>query len=164
MSITETKTANINTSVWNLIQRDWNHNDSQRPVFVVLRIGHWCVERKTPVLSRVFKMIKYGYLHWLHLSFIRYLAQCFIRRCRLPHINGIVISPTCIGENCTIFHQVTIGEIERDDGSRGAVYIGCGAKILGKTSIGSNVMIAAGAIVIMNVPVGSTVIGVNQIL
>jgi serine O-acetyltransferase len=82
----------------------------------------------------------------------------------LPHINGIVISPTCIGENCTIFHQVTIGEIERDDGSRGAVYIGCGAKILGKTSIGSNVMIAAGAIVIMNVPVGSTVIGVNQIL
>jgi serine acetyltransferase len=79
----------------------------------------------------------------------------------LPHgLNGIIVSHTAvIGANCTIFHQVTIGE-----GKGGAptigdnVLIGAGAKIIGNVHIGNNVKIGAGCIVACDVPDGATVV------
>ena len=64
-----------------------------------------------------------------------------------------------IGENCTIFHQVTIGE-----GRGGApvignnVLIGAGAKVIGGIRIGDNVRIGAGCTVMQDVPNNTTVI------
>lgn len=64
-----------------------------------------------------------------------------------------------IGENCTIFHQVTIGE-----GKGGAptignnCLIGAGAKIIGGITIGNNVKIGAGCVVVDDVPDGATVV------
>ena len=80
---------------------------------------------------------------------------------RLPHgLNGIIVSHNAvIGKNCTIFHQVTIGE-----GRCGApvigdnVLIGAGAKVIGGIRIGSNVRIGAGCVVMQDVPDNTTVI------
>lgn len=79
----------------------------------------------------------------------------------LPHgLNGIIVSHNAvIGENCTIFHQVTIGE-----GRGGApvignnVLIGAGAKVIGGIRIGSNVRIGAGCVVTQDVPDDTTVV------
>lgn len=87
---------------------------------------------------------------------------------RLVHMNGIVINKDAvIGENCTIFQQVTIGAIY---GKTGApiigdnVYIGAGAKILGDIKIGNNVKVGANAVVTKNIADDVTVVGANQII
>lgn len=79
---------------------------------------------------------------------------------KLPHgLYGIIISHNAtIGSNCTIFHQVTIGE-----GKAGApvigdnVLIGAGAKIIGNVRIGSNSKIGVNAVVVHDVPENSIV-------
>lgn len=79
----------------------------------------------------------------------------------LPHgIRGIFISHNVkIGENATIFHQVTIGE-----GKDGAptigddCYIGVGAKIIGNIKIGNNVRIGANCVVVEDIPDNCTVV------
>ncbi len=86
---------------------------------------------------------------------------------RLPHgAMGIVIHADCkIGNNVTIFHQVTIG-VREGSGSWGApviedgVTIGVGAKILGPITIGRGATIGANAVVIRDVPAGWTAVGV----
>lgn len=85
----------------------------------------------------------------------------FMERPVLPHgLYGIIISKNAtIGKNCTIFHQVTIGE-----GNDGApcigdnCYIGAGAKIVGKVKIGYNVKIGVNCIVVDDIPSNSTVV------
>lgn len=80
---------------------------------------------------------------------------------KLPHgLYGIIITHNAvIGENCTIFHQVTIGE-----GRGGAptvgnnVLIGAGAKLIGGIHIGNNVRIGAGCVVMQDIPDNTTVI------
>ena len=83
---------------------------------------------------------------------------------RLPHPNGIVIHPQAqIGPNCLIFHQVTLGVLNRgSDVPRigGHVDIGAGAKLLGPITIGDNAMIGANAVVLRDVPDGATAVGI----
>ena len=75
-----------------------------------------------------------------------------------PHgLNGIIISPDAhIGKNCTIFHQVTIGndnkKIENVPTIGDNVTIYPGAKIVGKVRVGNNCVIGANAVVWKNVP------------
>lgn len=66
----------------------------------------------------------------------------------IGHFSGIVISPSAIiGDNCNISQGVTIGVSGRGD-KRGSatigygVYIGLGAKIVGKVTIGDNVALS----------------------
>ena len=90
-----------------------------------------------------------------------------IKPFNMPHgLYGVFISKDAeIGENCTIFHQVTIGS-NRIEGSKhyGApqignnVYIGAGAKIIGGITIGDNVNIGANCVVFTDVPSNSTVV------
>lgn len=83
---------------------------------------------------------------------------------KLPHgLKGIVISPDAkIGKNCTIFHQVTIGNDYRDVhnvpiiGDNVKIYPG--AKIVGKITIGNNVEIGANAVVTKDIPDNSLVV------
>ena len=79
----------------------------------------------------------------------------------LPHgLYGIIISHNAvIGYNCTIFHQVTIGE-----GRGGAptignnVLIGAGSKIIGGIKVGNNVKIGAGCVIMNDIPDNAVVI------
>ncbi len=83
---------------------------------------------------------------------------------RLPHgLNGIIVSPDAhIGKNCTIFHQVTIGndyrKLENVPTIGDDVVIYPGAKIVGKLRIGNHCEIGANAVVTADVPDNSLVV------
>lgn len=84
----------------------------------------------------------------------------------IGHYGGIVINGySRIGNNVNISHGVTLGQANRGH-NRGCpsvgnqVYIGPGAKIIGKISIGNNVAIGANCVVTKDVPDDAVVIGV----
>jgi serine O-acetyltransferase len=72
----------------------------------------------------------------------------------LPHPNGVVIHPdACVGVNCLIFQQVTIGATQYGVPTIGGhVDIGAGAKLIGPIVIGDHARIGANAIVREDVP------------
>lgn len=79
----------------------------------------------------------------------------------LPHgLHGIFISRYAqVGENCRIYQNVTIGEVDRCAPVIGDnCLIGAGAVLLGGIRIGSNVKIGAGAVICKDVPDGCTVV------
>jgi len=79
----------------------------------------------------------------------------------LPHgISGIHISGNAhIGQNCVIFHQVTIGSTKNGAPRIGDdCFIGCGATIIGNVKIGNNVRIGANCTVVTDIPDDSTVV------
>lgn len=88
------------------------------------------------------------------------------KRLFIDHGMGIVIGETSsIGDNCTIYHGVTLGGTGKDKYKRhpdlgNNVSVGCGAKILGPIKIGNNVKIGANAVVLKEVPDNSTVVGI----
>lgn len=84
----------------------------------------------------------------------------------IGHFGGIIISGgAVIGRNCNISQGVTIGVAVRGE-NRGipvigdCVYIGPGAKLIGKIRIGNNVAIGANAVVTKDVPDNAVVGGV----
>ena len=88
------------------------------------------------------------------------------RRLFIDHGMGIVIGETAtIGNDCTIYHGVTLGGTGKDKKKRhpdvgNNVIIGCGAKILGPIKIGDDVKIGANAVVLKNIEKNNTVVGV----
>ncbi len=84
----------------------------------------------------------------------------------IDHGMGIVIGETTeIGDNCTIYQNVTLGGTGKDKGKRhptigSNVMIGSGAKVLGPFTVGDNSKIAANAVVLSEVPPNSTCVGV----
>jgi serine O-acetyltransferase len=85
------------------------------------------------------------------------------QRVSLPHPIGVVVhANSIIGDDCMIMQQVTIGQLDTNDvpvvGAR--VYIGAGAKILGKVKIGDGARIGANAVVLEDVADGWTAVGV----
>jgi serine O-acetyltransferase len=66
-----------------------------------------------------------------------------------------------------ILHQVTVGARHVDDQApviEDDVFIGAGAKVLGGIRVGRGCIVGANAVVTHDLPPGSTVIGMNQIL
>ena len=88
------------------------------------------------------------------------------KRLFIDHGMGIVIGETAqIGNDCTIYHGVTLGGTGKDKAKRhptigNNVIIGAGSKLLGPIEIGNNVKVGAGAVVLKNVEDNSTVVGV----
>ncbi len=84
----------------------------------------------------------------------------------IDHGTGVVIGETAeVGDNCTIYQNVTLGGTGKDVGKRHPtigqnVMIGAGAKILGPFTVGDNSKIAANAVVLSEVPPNSTCVGV----
>lgn len=81
----------------------------------------------------------------------------------IHHFGGVILNAkTKIGVNCTLRHNVTIGNRHlKDDVPEigNNVNIGCGATILGKIKIGNNVSIGANAVVLVDIPDNCTVVG-----
>ncbi len=88
------------------------------------------------------------------------------RRLVIDHGTGIVIGETTeIGDDCLIYQGVTLGGTGKDTGKRhptlgNHVMVSAGAKVLGPITIGDNCRVAAGAVVLKDVPPGCTVVGV----
>lgn len=80
----------------------------------------------------------------------------------LPHGNVVVDGLVCIGRNCVIAPWVTIGTNGTVAGPHigDNVFIGTGAKVLGAIRIGDGARIGANAVVIDDVPPGTTVVGI----
>lgn len=84
----------------------------------------------------------------------------------IDHGMGVVIGETAeIGDYCTLYQGVTLGGTGKDQGKRhptlgNNVMVGSGAKILGPFKVGDNARVAAGAVVLSEVPEGATAVGV----
>ena len=84
----------------------------------------------------------------------------------IDHGCGIVIGETAeVGDGCTIYQGVTLGGTGKDTGKRHPtlgknVTVGSGAKVLGPFTIGDNSKIAAGAVVLKEIPPNATAVGV----
>ena len=88
------------------------------------------------------------------------------RRLVIDHGMGIVIGETAeIGDDCLIYHGVTLGGTGKDVGKRhptigNNVLIGTGAKVLGPIKVGDNSRIAANSVVLKEIPEDSTAVGI----
>lgn len=84
----------------------------------------------------------------------------------LDHASGVVIGETAVvGNNILMLHGVTLGTRGFSHGDRHPVIeddvvIGAGAKILGRITVGKGARVAAGSLVLDNVPADHTVAGV----
>ena len=84
----------------------------------------------------------------------------------IDHGMGVVIGETTeIGNNCTLFQNVTLGGTGKETGKRHPtlgdnVMVAAGAKVLGPFKVGDNSKIGAGAVVLCEVPENCTVVGV----
>jgi serine O-acetyltransferase len=78
----------------------------------------------------------------------------------------VVIGETAeIGDDCTIYHGVTLGGTTWKKGKRhptlgNDVVIGAGAKVLGPITLGNDSRVGSNAVVLKDVPQGATVVGV----
>lgn len=84
----------------------------------------------------------------------------------IDHAHGIVIGETAVVEDdVSMLHSVTLGGTGKDRGDRHpkirrGVLIGAGAKVLGAIEVGEQARIAAGSVVLQDVPARCTVAGV----
>jgi serine O-acetyltransferase len=84
----------------------------------------------------------------------------------IDHAHSIVIGETAVvGDNVSMLHSVTLGGTGKEDGDRhpkigNGVLIGAGAKVLGNITIGHCSKVAAGSVVLMDIPPCKTVAGV----
>lgn len=89
------------------------------------------------------------------------------RRVFIDHGMGVVIGETAeVGDDCTIYHGVTLGGISLGKGQKrhptlgNGVVVGAGAKILGGFTVGDNARIGSNAVVVKPVEADTTVVGV----
>lgn len=149
-------------------------NDDKSSVRVLIR----------GLLSQGFQaIIVYRFFRWLKVKNVpsqpfRFIVERFIeittgisipvecrigRGLRIHHFGGIIFHPSVeIGDNCTVYHEVTIGD--RGGVGKAAkigdnVTIYAGAKIIGEIVIGNNCVIGANAVVRESVPDDSYVVG-----
>ncbi len=88
------------------------------------------------------------------------------RRFFIDHGMGVVIGETTeIGDDCTLYHGVTLGGTSLNQGKRhptlgNNVIIGAGAKILGPITLGNNAKVGSNSVVTKDVPENTTAIGI----
>ena len=130
-------------------------------ILVYHRIAHWLYRHKRFFLARWVSQ------HGRRRTGIEIHPGATIGKCLfIDHGMGIVFGETAeIGDNCTIYHGVTLGGTGKDTGKRHPtlgdnVLIGAGTKVLGPVYIGDNARIGAGSVVLKNLPANCTAVGV----
>ena len=130
-------------------------------ILVYHRIAHWLYRHKRFFLARWVSQ------HGRRRAGIEIHPGATIGRCLfIDHGMGIVFGETCeIGDNCTIYHGVTLGGTGKDTGKRhptlgNNVMVSAGAKVLGPFKVGDNSRIAANAVVLKEIPENATAVGV----
>ena len=125
------------------------------------RFNHWLWHLGLKWLSRWLSALA----RWLTGIEI-HPAAAIGRRFFIDHGMGVVIGETTeIGDDCTLYHGVTLGGTSWQKGKRhptlrNNVVVGAGAKILGPIVMGDGARIGSNAVVLKDVPEGATVVGV----
>jgi len=125
------------------------------------RLAHHLEENRLPLLPRLISM------------FARAVTGVEIHQGAkighglfIDHGMGVVIGETAeIGENVTMYQGVTLGGTGKEKGKRHPtigdnVVIAAGASVLGPITVGKNSKVGAGAVVLKDVPLNCTVVGV----
>jgi len=131
----------------------------------------------------VHAVVMHRWSHWLWLRdlrwfgrFVSHLARFLTgieihpgavigRRFFIDHGMGVVIGETAvIGDDVTLYHGVTLGGTSWVKGKRhptleDGVVIGAGAQILGPITVGARAKVGSNAVVVKNVPAGTTAVG-----
>ena len=125
------------------------------------RIGHWLWGSGRKDLSYFIQM-RVSEVFGVDI----HPAATLGRGIMVDHAHSIVIGETAVvGDNVCMLRSVTLGGTGKADGDRHPkigdnVLIGAGAKVLGNISVGSCSRIAAGSVVLEDVPPCTTVAGV----
>ena len=126
----------------------------------------------------VHAILYYRFAHWLHRHQLCFLARFVSQWGRFW--TGIEIHPGAtigrrlvidhgtgmeIGDDVLLYQGVTLGGTGKDVGKRhptlgNNVLVGAGARVLGPITIHDNARIAAGAVVLQDVPANATAVGV----
>ena len=127
---------------------------------ILHRLAHWFWELRLRWMGRAVS------------HFARFLTGIEIhpgatigRRFFIDHGMGVVIGETAVvGDDVTLYHGVTLGGTSWNKGRRhptieDGVVIGAGAKVLGPLTIGARAKIGSNAVVVKNVPPGTTAVG-----
>jgi serine O-acetyltransferase len=128
---------------------------------VLHRFNHWFWNHRLFWLGRLFSHIA----RWLTGIEIHPAAKLG-RRVFIDHGIGVVIGETAeVGDDCTLYHGVTLGGISLESGKRHPslgqrVVVGAGAKILGPITIGDNARIGSNSVVTKAVSNDITVVGI----
>jgi len=133
---------------------------------VAYRILHILHLLKIPVLPRFFAAIVRVW-SGVEIHPGAKIGCCFF----IDHGTGVVIGETSeIGNNCVLFHNVTLGGTGHHAGKRhptigNHVLIGTGATLLGPIQVGDNVKIGAETVVInRDIPPDCTVVGAPGVI
>lgn len=124
------------------------------------RLAHWLWRYKTPFLPRLISQIS-RFLTGIEIHPGAKIGRGFF----IDHGMGVVIGETAeIGENVLIYHGVTLGGTSLKTGKRhptigNNVIIGAGAILLGHLKVGDNSQIGGGAVVVKDAPANSVVVG-----
>jgi serine O-acetyltransferase len=125
------------------------------------RIGHWLWRQGRRDLAYFFQM-RVSEVFGVDIHPAARIGKGIM----IDHAHSIVIGETAIvGDNVSMLHSVTLGGTGKEDHQRhptigNGVLIGAGAKVLGDITIGHCSRIAAGSVVLADVPPMKTVAGV----
>lgn len=121
------------------------------------RLAHWLRARNVPGLPMVLVQLNTA-LHGIELPPNITIGPGLY----LPHTVGSVINAYRIGSNVTLQGGITVGlrtELGFPD-IRDNVTIAAGARVLGRITIGEGATIGANAVVVTDVPPGTTMVGI----
>ena len=138
---------------------------------VVYRFGRWRYGLR-PVLLRKAMSLVYTVLFKMVQVVTGIELPCEVKLGRnfvIDHFGGVIISGYAVfGNDCRIRNGVVVGLSRVDDPCAPVignnVDIGCGAKLLGRITIGDNVLIGANAVVLCDVPANSIAVGVPAVV
>ncbi len=127
---------------------------------VSYRFAHWVSRLRVPVVRQLLSVAAAILRVWTNLVSGIYIApEAEIGPGLVVHTPyAIHIGGTRIGANCTVQTGVVIAAGSRGIGDN--VYFGAGAKVIGDTRIGNNVVIVANSLVLTDVADNTTVVGV----
>ena len=124
------------------------------------RKAHWCYEHGLFFLARLISQSSRR-----RTGIEIHPGAKIGKRLVIDHGMGIVIGETAeIGDDCLIYHGVTLGGTGKDVGKRhptigNNVMIATGAKVLGPFQVGDGARIAANAVVLQEIPPNATAVG-----
>jgi serine O-acetyltransferase len=120
---------------------------------LVYRFFNWCYRHRIPAQPFRYLVERFTEI----TTGISIPACCKIGKgLRIHHFGGVILHPSVeMGEHCTIYHQVTIGDCGGYGGAAkigNDVIIGAGAKIIKEIEIGDRCIIGANAVVAKSMP------------